>query len=98
MGELVTAHLKQPGAKIASIYFPDHTAPYDELIQGYGTKVDVRCLGPYGSSFEMVQAMLRWLHEQKGSSAIMGGDLIPTMMMDIVRMLQKDIGLNKLFA
>jgi len=37
MGELVTAHLKQPGVKIASIYFPDHTAPDDELIQGYWT-------------------------------------------------------------
>jgi len=46
----------------------------------------------------MFQAMLRWLREQKGSSAIMGGDLSPTMMMNIVRMLQKDIGLNKLFA
>ena len=94
----MTAHLKQPGVKIASIYFPDHTVPDDELIQGYGTKVDVRYLGPYGNSFEMVQEMLRWLREQKVSSAIMGGDLSPTMMMDIVRMLEKDIGLHKLFA
>jgi hypothetical protein len=61
LGELVTAHLNQPGVKMTPVTTPDYVQPDEAVIGAYASYVDISCLTPFGISIQMIQHMMRWL-------------------------------------
>eukprot|EP00930_Biecheleria_cincta_P065340 TRINITY_DN5110_c0_g1_i4.p1 TRINITY_DN5110_c0_g1~~TRINITY_DN5110_c0_g1_i4.p1 ORF type:complete len:1421 (-),score=213.93 TRINITY_DN5110_c0_g1_i4:543-4754(-) len=86
MGELVTAHLHQPGLKMVPVRWSDFTRPDDEFISNYSSHVDCSCLLPHNITIQMIQSMLGWLRDLPGLSlpALLTGDAVDHISRNIV--------------